>query len=281
LLQTILSSETRVISIDLNDVIGSQTPEGSVKTAIMYMFARQMAAKNYFLREEVVLPVLTPMYHEYHMKRIADVKDEKKVIAYDEFHNTQGQEAFVQTCIKDAREGRKWGIRVVLVSQYLNDFPTALLNAATAVYVMRGGNTADEDVLRSVFKISEEAILRLQREATGPDPTLGGNFLAMFKTKVGYIVQLLTNTVGPIEMWAFSTTLEDVALRDRLYARIGDYAARKLLAEKFPTGTAQPLIEQMKIDASDSEGASVVSSLAKKLADGYLNNLAKGMELNL
>lgn len=274
-----VSGETRVISIDLNDVIGSQTPEGSVRTAIMYMFARQMAAKNYFLREEVVLPVVAPMYHEYHKKRIADVKDEKKVIAYDEFHNTQGQEAFVQTCIKDAREGRKWGIRVVVVSQYLYDFPAALLNAATAVYVMRGGNTADEDVLRDVFKISEEAIRRLQREATGPDPRLGGNFLALFKTKVGYIVQLLTNTVGPIELWAFSTTLEDVALRDRLYKRLGDYAARKLLAEKFPTGTAQPLIEQMKIDAADNDGASVVSTLANRLADVYLNKLAKEMEV--
>lgn len=275
-----ISSETRVISLDLNDVIGSKTPEGSIRTAIMYMFARQMAAKNYFLREEVVMPVVPPIYHEYHKKRIADVQDEKKVIAYDEFHNTLGQDAFVQTCIKDAREGRKWGIRVVLVSQYLNDFPTALLNAATAVYVMRGGNTADEEVLRSVFNISEEAIRRLQREATGPDPRLGGNFLAMFKTKVGYIVQLLTNTVGPIELWAFSTTLEDVALRDRLYARLGDYAACKLLAEKFPTGTAQPLIEHLKAQATDNEGESVVSALAKKMADGYLKKLAKDMEVS-
>lgn len=275
-----ISGETRVISIDLNDVIGSQTPEGSVRTAIMYMFARQMAAKNYFLREEVVLPVVAPMYHEYHMKRIADVQDEKKVIAYDEFHNTQGQQAFVQTCIKDAREGRKWGIRVVVVSQYLSDFPLPLLNAATAVYVMRGGNTADENVLREVFNISEEAIRRLQREAIGPDPRLGGNFLALFRTKVGFIVQLLTNTVGPIELWAFTTTLEDVALRDRLYAKLGDYAARKLLAEKFPTGSAQPLIEQLRMEATDNNGESVVSMLANKLAHDYLNKVAKGMEVN-
>lgn len=275
-----LSSETRVISIDLNDVIGSQTPEGSLKTAIMYMFARQMAAKNYFLREEVVIPVVPPLYYDYHRKRIADVQDEKKVIAYDEFHNTNGQEAFVQTCIKDAREGRKWGIRVVAVSQYLPDFPAALLNAATAVYVMRGGNNADEDVLRNTFNVSEEAIRRLQREATGPDPRLGGNFLALFKTKVGYIVQLLTNTVGPIELWAFSTTLEDVALRDRLYLRLGEYAARKLLAEKFPTGSAQALLEHMKNETTgNDDGESVVNTLVKKLADEYLYKIAKEMEV--
>lgn len=275
-----LSSETRVVAIDLNDVIGGQTAEGSLKTAIMYMFARQMAAKNYFLREEVVLPVCPALYHEYHKKRIADVQDEKKTIAYDEFHNTNGQESFVQTCIKDAREGRKWGIRVVLVSQYLSDFPVPILNAATAVYVMRGGNTADEKVLREVFEVSEEAISRLQREATGPDPRLGGNFLALFKTKVGYIVQMLTNTVGPIELWAFSTTLEDVALRDRLYTRIGDYAARQVLAERFPTGSALATIEHMKNQATERDEISAVDVLAKRLADGYLNKLAEGVEVS-
>lgn len=269
-----LSGETRVVAIDLNDVIGATTAEGSLKTAIMYMFARQMAAKNYFLREEVVLPVCPELYHDYHRKRIADVQDEKKTIAYDEFHNTNGQEAFVQTCIKDAREGRKWGVRVVLVSQYLNDFPKPILNAATAVYVMRGGNTADETVLREIFQVSEEAIVRLQREAIGPDPRLGGNFLALFKTKVGYIVQMLTNTVGPIELWAFSTTLEDVALRDRLYAKIGDYAARKILAERFPTGTAVPTIEYMKAKASENDQESVVDVLAAKLANEYMSKAA-------
>ncbi|MEB0221339.1 hypothetical protein [Pseudomonas sp. AB12(2023)] len=276
-----ISAETRIISIDLNDVIGAQTPEGSLKTAIMYMFARQMAAKNYFLREEVLIPVLPPMYHEYHRNRIADVQDEKKVIAYDEFHNTNGQDAFVQTCIKDAREGRKWGIRVVLVSQYLSDFPAALLNAATAVYVMRGGNTADEDVLRSVFQVSEQAILRLQREATGPDPRLGGNFLALFKTKVGYIVQLLTNTVGPIELWAFSTTLEDVSLRRRLYAKLGNYVARKLLAEKFPTGSAQVTIEHMRTQAGEDDQESVVNTLANRLASSYLEKQANELGIDL
>lgn len=269
-----LSAETRVVAIDLNDVIGATTAEGSLKTAIMYMFARQMAAKNYFLREEMVLPVCPELYHEFHLARIAEVKDEKKTIAYDEFHNTNGQEAFVQTCVKDAREGRKWGVRVVLVSQYLNDFPEPILNAATAVYVMRGGNTADEKVLRETFKVSDEAIVRLHREAVGPDPRLGGNFLALFKTKVGFIVQMLTNTVGPIEMWAFSTTLEDVALRERLYAKIGDYAARKVLAERFPTGTALATIEHLKNKASEQDQVSVVEGLASKLADEYLKAVA-------
>jgi len=128
--------------------------------------------------------------------------------------------------------------------------------------------------------VSEEAIRRLQREAVGPGPE-GGNFLALFKTKVGFVVQLLTNTVGPIEMWAFSTTQEDVALRNRLYKRIGPYAARKLLAEHFPLGSALETIELMRSELSEKEDVSVVEKLANKLVEAYNKKIMKQRELTV
>ena len=277
-----LDSQTRVLAIDLNDVIGSRSPEGSVRTAIMYMFARQLAAKNYFLREEVLLPVIPELYRAYHLKRIADVQDEIKVMAYDETHNANGQAALIGMWIKDGREGRKWGIRILLSSQYLSDHPDELLNAATSVYVMRGGNQADEDILRKRFQVSEEAIRQLQLECRGPGPD-GVNFLALFKTKVGFVVQLLTNTVGPIELWAYSTTLEDVALRTRLYKCIGPYAARKLLAQHFPLGTALAIIEKMRSElkaySQAHEDTSVVERLADKLMQSYARQQQKQWDL--
>ena len=33
--------------------------------------------------------------------------------------------------------------------------------------------------------------------------------------------QLLTSTLGPIELWAFSTTAEDARLRNNLYKELG------------------------------------------------------------
>ena len=48
---------------------------------------------------------------------------------------------------------------------------------------------------------------------------------------------------GPAELWAFSTTVEDVALRERLYGTLGPRLARKVLARRFPGGTARPDIE--------------------------------------
>ncbi|WP_312937547.1 hypothetical protein [Stutzerimonas nitrititolerans] len=273
-----LNSNTRVISLDLNDVIGAKTAEGSLRTAIMYMFARQLAAKNYFLREEVLIPLLPALYVDYHTKRIADVQDEQKTIAYDEVHNTKGQTAFIASMIKDGREGRKWGVRIVGASQYLEDYPEELLNAATAAYVMRGGSQTDEALLQKYFDVSDAAIERLQREAKGPSAE-GGNFLAVFKTKVGTVIQMLTNTAGPIEMWAFSTTQEDVALRNRLYKKIGPYSARKILAEHFPLGSAMETIEMMRNNAQEHEALSVVEILAERLYRKFLRGRQAALEV--
>ena len=66
----------------------------------------------------------------------------------------------------------------------------------------------------------------------------GGTFLAQFATKTGINTQLLTLTLGPIELWAFSTTAEDANLRNQLYKKIGPNNARKVLARIFPGGTA-------------------------------------------
>lgn len=274
-----LSSATRIVALDLHSVIGGKTPEGYARTTLMYMFAMNLATKNYFLDADMLLPVIPPLYEEYHRKRIADVADELKALVMDEFHNTgsdgKGQDGLVDTVVKLGREGRKWNIRIALISQYLSDFPATLLDAATSVYVMRGGQAGDEKVLKERFDVDGEAIRRLRQEARGPMPA-GGNYLAIFKTKVGKIVQILTNTVGPTEMWAFSTTPSDMALRGRLYAAIGPYDARRLLAQRFPSGSAAAVVEHRKQNAEDDgEQISIIEQLANELLEDYYRRQQK------
>jgi intracellular multiplication protein IcmB len=277
-----IGSETRLLCIDLQQVVGtSTTNEGIIKTTLMYMFARHLGAKNYFLDEDELREVLptTGLYTDYHMQRLADIKDENKTIAYDELHNVgkppkpgqpaKGLTLVMDRMIKDGRENRKWGVSIIGSSQYLEDYPDELLNAATSVYVMRGGNAADERILRAQWNVSDECIRRLNREATGPGPQ-GGNYLALFKTKVGMIVHILTNTPGPVELWAFSTTPDDMSLRRRLFKSMGPAAARTLLARRFKTGSATALIDAMRVDASaEAEDASVIEKLANQLLAEY------------
>jgi intracellular multiplication protein IcmB len=85
---------------------------------------------------------------------------------------------------------------------------------------------------------------------------------------------MLVNTLGPVEMWAFSTTPLDVALRSRLYSRVGPGEARKRLARVFPTGTAKREIERRKDERlrrgedDDHAQEGVIEELVDELADG-------------
>ena len=57
---------------------------------------------------------------------------------------------------------------------------------------------------------------------------------------------LLSNTLGPIELWAFSTTAEDVAIRNRLYEMVGPKLARQALSQMFPSGSAKSEVEERR-----------------------------------
>jgi intracellular multiplication protein IcmB len=56
--------------------------------------------------------------------------------------------------------------------------------------------------------------------------------------------QLLTCTLGPVELWAFSTTAEDAHIRNQLYKRLGPVETRRVLASIFPSGSAKKYLEQ-------------------------------------
>ena len=268
-----LGSETRLIAIDLQNVVGSKTDEGKLATSAMYMFARQLAARNYFLSEELILPVTPELYHEYHKKRVDDVKQERKIIAYDEFHNTGGQHAFVDSIIRDGREGRKWNIRILLVSQYLQDFPDVMLSALTSIYVMKHADI-DEKYLREKLNVSEAILHEYKRKANGANSDgSGSNFLAIMKTRIGTVAHILTNTIGPYEAWAFTTNADDMALRNKLYNLIGTQEARRLLVKHFKTGTAEKHLEKLKQDSLGSESSSVIDKLTDILLQDYQQQL--------
>lgn len=281
-----LGSETRVLSVDLKNVIGSTTNEGLLKTSIMYLFARHLGARNFFLSEEELLPVLpkSNLYHDYHLARIADVKDEQKFMYYDEGHNigykgsderTHGLTFVADRIEKDGRENRKNGVSIGFVSQYLDDVPDKLLNAASSVLVMRGGNEADADTLRKRWRVSDECIRQLHQVCTGPGPS-GVNYLALFKTKIGTITQILTNTAGAQELWAFSTTPGDRALRDRVVKVVGPEGARRLLAKRFKSGSAEKHINHLKNTAGADDGESVLDRLAAELINEHHAAVAAG-----
>ena len=65
---------------------------------------------------------------------------------------------------------------------------------------------------------------------------------------------MLTLTLGPIELWAFSTTAEDASVRNQLYRHLGPGEARRFLASLFPNGSITKELTERLNDLKDEGG---------------------------
>lgn len=227
--------DARVVSLDLDEVAKSGGDAADRQTSVMYMLARYVMARHYYLTEESLTNV-PEQYKEYHNQRVSEIREDPKRIIYDEFHRTSKSSAVRDQVIIDMREGRKWKVQISLLSQSVDDFDSVMIEFATSIYIMDAGPTQTIEKTCKIFGLSETAKNALRYRVHGPREG-GGTFLAQFSTKTGVNIQLLTLTLGPIELWAFSTTSEDAMVRNRLYRHLGPSEARRFLATLFPAGT--------------------------------------------
>lgn len=276
----ILASETkfdigdaRVISLDLDEVAKSGGAAADRRTAIMYMLGRFVVAKNFYFNDKN-LEESPELYRSYHKMRVDEIKEDAKRIVFDEFHRTSSAKAVREQVLVDMREGRKWGVQVALLSQSLSDFDDIMIDFATSIFILDGGNAAQVDEIVRKFGLSESARYALENRVHGPRAG-GSTFLAIFSTKEGMNVQLLTSTIGPIELWAYSTTRKDTILRDKLYSTLGPARARKVLSERFPGGSAMDEIERREmlqkdegiVDEDEGGGAIIEGIYREIMAD--------------
>ena len=233
--------EARVISLDLDEVAKTGGESADRQTAIMYMLARYVLARHYYLVESSIthIPIL---YKDYHLKRIKEIQEDPKRIVYDEFHRTSKAKAVRDQVLVDMREGRKWNVHVALLSQSLEDFDPTMVEFATSIFIMDAGPKQAIERSTTVFGLSETAKLALELRVHGPRAG-GATMLALFATKEGSNTQLITSTIGPIELWAFNTTSVDAKIRNGLYTRIGASNARRVLAALYPGGSAAKVVE--------------------------------------
>lgn len=269
--------DARVVSLDLDEVAKSGGDAAERQTAVMYMLARYALARHYYLTEDALTDI-NEAYREYHRQRISEIREDSKRIVYDEFHRTSKARAVRDQVILDMREGRKWNVQIALISQSLDDFDPVMVEFGTSIFIMDAG--PEQAIKRSteIFGLSETARVALKTRVHGPREG-GATFLAQFATKGGMNTQLLTNTLGPIELWAFSTTAEDARLRNKLYQKLGPREARRVLANLFPSGSVKKLIEQRLSVLKDQQGMieegsnlSIADQLMEEILDAYSKN---------
>jgi hypothetical protein len=138
-----------------------------------------------------------------------------------------------------------------LTSQLLDDFSKDMVDLATGVWVL-GTAVSDKavDDIQQRFGLSETAREVIRNKLTGPS-SKGAPALFVLGTTKGRYEQHIYNTLGPIELWALSTSSEDVAIRTRLYEALGAGQARLILAAYYPGGSARNDIRRRVIAYSE------------------------------
>lgn len=264
----------RVIVLDLEAVAPTGSADAQRQTSLMYLLGRHILARNFFLRPKYITFV-PDLVKPYHAKRFARIYETLKRLDYDEYHRTEGQ-VYVRAQVElDRREGRKHGLQLSLSSQRLGDFGEGLVSQSTGRFVLGAGDENEANEIVQRFNLTEASAEVVRNKLKGPDENGGGApFLAVIEADNVKFEQMLVNSLGPIELWAFSTTPVDVALRHRLYARLGPAEARRRLARVFQNGTAKREIERRK-DERLRRGeedvraqAGVIEELADELIDG-------------
>jgi intracellular multiplication protein IcmB len=270
--------EARVVSLDLDEVAKSGGETADRQTAIMYMIARFILAKDYYLSQDN-LNDIPQDYHGFHKERIREIREDAKRIVFDEFHRTSKAQAVRNQVLMDMREGRKWKVQVCLLSQALDDFDKVMVEFGTSVFILDAGPKTAIEKSAQTFGLSDTDKLALSTRVHGPGPG-GSTMLVQFATKHGIYTQLYTLTLGPIELWAFNTTAEDAFIRNELYQRIGPKITRQILAKMFPSGSAAPVVakrlEERKgsskgglISDPEEEKGSILEEMVKEILEFY------------
>lgn len=263
----------RIISIDLQDVIQrDQTASARRNNTLMYMLARQLFVSKiagntkelHSISECMPQPVV-PIYENYWRKTYIEMQEVFKRLCMDEYHLTNGSPNITAMVKADAREGRKWGLEIILASQLLKDFET-LSDMASTVFILNSENGQAREEMRKVFDFSPAVRDEMVRKLHGPRGSKGVNFLARYKLSDQEHWIILNNRMGPTVLWALTTKKEDRLIRDALYECMSPSQVLRFLAHYFPQATAVTLWRQFESSSGGSE-----SGLVERITEYLLN----------
>ena len=266
-------ADTRICSLDLMDVAPQGDEAADRQTSIMYMLARHALVRAWWMSADTLQNV-PEKFRPYHALRLQDIGETPKRLNFDEFHRTSKSNAVRSQVIRDVREGRKRGVQIVLTSQLIDDFDKDMVDLATGVWIL--GTAISDKAVQAVvdrFGLSNTARHVMRFKLTGPK-SIGAPALVVIGSTSGRYEQHIYNTLGPIELWAFSTSSEDVAIRNRLYTVLGASRARQMLASEFPGGSARNEIRRRVLSNSEEGGdsrkamiSSVIEGIVKEMVE--------------
>lgn len=264
----------RIISFDLAAVAKGGSEQADKRTALLYMLATNIGTREFY-RGEDLLPEYPDEFREYHKKEIELEALTPKKLVMDEYHKTKGQVGLRDQTLAFIREGRKFQVSVSILSQLMEDFDDPMVKSVNNIIVLSPG-VSDEEALniKHRFGMKDDTYRYMKRYVTGPDKDEGSSMIYIGTLKGrrdGTLEQCLRLTVGPREMWAYSTTHEDTYIRRYLSETHGLDKALTILATQFPEGSAKPYLgnytdKELDVDdVSDNE----FLTISRKIYEEY------------
>lgn len=244
----------RAVAIDLQEVVSSATTEeGRRRSGLMFLLARRIGARNYFLKWDMIEKLCPPEYRDYQEKRVNRLWETVKFLQYDESHYFSGIESVTRLVQNDLRTGRKFFLITAMFSQLLHDFSKDVVENMYNVFILSLGDTSPDEV-QETFGLSNDEMGAISRYCIRP-----GRLFARFRTNSGMLSQILNLNASAYEQFAFTTQGRDQSLRNELSKLIPYNEALTLLAKRFPSGTAEAYFRQQIIkkgaSADDSDEA--------------------------
>ncbi|KXV70029.1 hypothetical protein AD951_04100 [Acetobacter malorum] len=268
----------RVAAVDLQDLAQrDQSPDAERNNTLMFMAARSLLIQNISGHDEEIKDMEFPrehaeMYASYWQKRHADMGEYPKRLAMDEVHVTGAGPDIQAVLSSDGREGRKWGLELVLASQFLKDFK-ALTSLCSCAMILNQENEKTRAECRDVYGFSDAVEDVLKKHVHGPQAGRGANVLMRFMINESERWVVLNNRIGPTMLWALNTRREDRLVRDALYERMTASEALAFLARRYPAGTALDHYNRVAatMDSTDDDGTSVARKMVDSLMVEFLN----------
>jgi intracellular multiplication protein IcmB len=260
--------DAQIVSLDLDEVAAG----GGRQAAVMYMVARHVLGSRFFLMPADV-PLMPERYQAYHTERIEAIREDPKRLCYDEAHRVTKNVSVAAQLQDDmttmARESRKWNLSIGLYTQSIDDIPDIIVNLATMVTVLGAGT--DQSIGDITRRFGFNGACEYAMKHLGKPGPAGSNLVALFRTGAGASQLVLSLSIGGQSLWAFSTTTEDVTIRNHLYRHLGPTEALKRLAARFPGGSAKPEVERRRRlvadeSASDEAVTNVILEIVNEIA---------------
>ena len=248
--------DAQIVSLDLDEVATRGGPAAERQSAVMYMLARHVLGARFFLMPDDV-KLMPQRYQDYHAERIEAIREDPKRLCYDEAHrvtkNTSVSGQLEADMTTMARESRKWNLSIGLYTQSIDDIPKIIIELATTIVILGAGT--DDSIKDMAERFGLNGSCRHALGHLGKPGPAGANLVALFRTGAGKSQLVLSLTIGGQALWAFSTTTEDVAIRNHLYKHMEPAEALRRLAARFPGGSAKSEVERRRRQVTDQSGA--------------------------